>query len=266
MIGSCFAENLGARLKQLQFNVLTNPFGIVYHPAPTAQCIDRIISAQPYTANELHQLNELWCSFDHHGRFSHINALSCIDLINSELQNASKQLADAKWLFVSFGTAWAFRLKSTGKIVANCHKFPSLYFDRINYIESEIVTLWSKTIENLKKYNTQLKIVFTVSPIRHLRDGAHENQLSKSTLLLAVHRLLNEHENLAYFPAYEILLDDLRDYRFYEENMTHPNNLAINYIWKRFCETYMTEKTMQSMKTIEKKVKAAAHRPIHNFD
>jgi len=264
MLGSCFAENMGTMLKQLKFNILFNPFGIVYHPAPAAHQLERIISGKAYTADQLHQHNELWHSFDHHGRFSHSDVTVCIRQINNELLQAHEQLARLEWLFVTFGSAWAYRLKDNGQIVANCHKFPASGFERIRFGVDEIYAIWMKTISRLRQFNPAIKVVFSVSPIRHLRDGAHENQLSKSTLLLAVDRLTRELDNTAYFPAYEIVLDELRDYRFYAEDMTHPNTVAINYIWQRFCDSYMAEDTLQTMKAVEDIVKAAAHRPIHH--
>ena len=264
MVGSCFAESLGVWLQQHKFDVAVNPFGIVYHPAPAANHLDRIITAKPYTAHELQQHQELWHSFDHHGRFSHPDISVCIRQINDELQQAHVHLSRSEWLLVTFGTAWAYRLKNTGRIAANCHKFPASCFERIPFDVNEIYATWTETIAQLRHFNPAIKIIFTLSPIRHLRDGAHENQLSKSTLMLAIDRLNREIENTGYFPAYEIVMDELRDYRFYAENMTHPNSATINYIWQRFCECYMAENTLQTMKTVEDIVKAAAHRPIHS--
>ncbi|MDR1171758.1 MAG: GSCFA domain-containing protein [Bacteroidales bacterium] len=264
ILGSCFAENLGLRLQQLKFDVVLNPFGIVYHPAPAAHNLERIIAGNPYTTDELQHHNELWCSFDHHGRFSHPDVSECLRQINAELSRAHDALARSEWLFVTFGTAWAYRLKSSSRIVANCHKFPASDFKRIRFDVDEICAIWEETIDSLRQLNPAVKIVFTVSPIRHLRDGAHENQLSKSTLLLAVDRLNHELADTGYFPAYEIVLDELRDYRFYNEDMTHPNDTAINYIWQRFCENYVTKDTLQTMKAVEDIIKAVAHRPIHH--
>ena len=262
MIGSCFAENLGARLTQLKFNISLNPFGIVYHPAPAARNIERIITGKPYTIDDLQQYDGLWYSFDHHGRFSHTDATVCLGQINTELLDAHDKLSRSKVLFVTFGSAWAYKLKKTGQIAANCHKLPSSYFERIIFDVNEIYSIWAATVEKLRQFNPSINIVFTVSPIRHLRDGAHENQLSKSTLMLAVDRL-NRELNTGYFPAYEIVLDELRDYRFYNEDMIHPNTVAINYIWRRFCESYMEEDTLQTVKTVENIVKASSHKPIH---
>ena len=264
MIGSCFAESLGVWLQQLKFDIVVNPFGIVYHPAPVAYHLERIIAAKPYTAQELQQHNELWHSFDHHGQFSHPDISVCIRQINNKLQQAHDQLMRSRWLFVTFGTAWAYRLKRTGCIVSNCHKFPASDFERIRFDVYEIYAIWVEILDRLRQFNPAIKVVFTVSPIRHLRDGAHENQLSKSTLLLAVDRLNCEVQNTDYFPAYEMVLDELRDYRFFDENMTHPNAVAINYIRQRFCENYMNGETLQIMKTVEEIAKASAHRPIHH--
>ena len=264
MMGSCFAENLGERMKQLKFNIILNPFGIVYHPDPAAYQLSRIISGKTYTASELHHNNELWHSFDHHGRFSHSDISVCLEQINHGLEQAHEHLARAEWLFVSFGTAWAYRLKGKIRAVANCHKFPSSDFERVRSEVNRINFIWSKVIARLRRFNPAIKVVFTVSPIRHLRDGAYGNHLSKSILLLAVERLNRHVENTLYFPAYELMLDELRDYRFYDETMTHPNTVAIDYIWQRFRECYIGENTLKIMKSVEEIVKASAHRLIHN--
>jgi hypothetical protein len=264
MLGSCFAENIGLILRQLKFNISLNPFGIVYHPAPAARGLIRAVSGQPYTSGELQCCGELWHSFDHHGRFSRPDVTACLQLINTELQQARDRLARSELLFVTFGTAWAYRLKSSGRIVANCHRFPASDFERIRFGVDEIFDLWADAITALRRFNPVVKVVFTVSPIRHLRDGAHENQLSKAALLLAVDRMNREIEHIGYFPACEIVLDELRDYRFYSGDMAHPNSIAINYVWQRFCECYMDKTTLQTAKAVDDIVKAAAHRPIHH--
>ncbi len=264
MLGSCFAESIGNKLLQYKFIVTLNPFGIVYHPAPLAQNMARIITGQLYAEDELQQHNELWFSFDHHGRFSHSDNAVCLQQINSELQHAHQQLSSIKWLFITFGSAWAYRLKTNGHIVANCHKYPASAFERIRYDVDEIYQIWVDVISKLRSVNPDINVVFTVSPIRHLRDGTHENQLSKATLLLAVDKLNKDLANTGYFPAYEIMLDDLRDYRFYQEDMTHPSPMALNYIWQRFCESCISNDTVNMMQSIDDIVKAAGHRPIHH--
>ena len=262
MLGSCFAENIGNILKTNKFDITLNPFGVVYHPIPAAQNLDRIIAGKPYAENELLFHSELWCSFDHHGHFSHTDINACLRKINVELTRGRQQLAEAEWLFITFGTAWGYRLKD-GRVVANCHKYPASEFTRFRSDINQICDIWSDTIRKIKTFNPAIKIVFSVSPIRHLRDGAHENQLSKSTLLLAVERL-NHETATGYFPAYEIMLDELRDYRFYNDDMTHPNSLAIKYIWQCFRGIYMTEDTCRIMKLVEEIVTASCHRPLHH--
>ncbi len=263
MLGSCFAENMGNILQRLKFDISLNPFGIIYHPLPAAQNAERMITGKPYCADELRLHGELWHGFDHHGRFSHPDINVCLQRMNDELSRAHKRLMRADLLFVTFGTARAYRLKSDGRIVANCHKYPASDFEHFRSDADEICRIWTKCILNLREFNPDVKIIFTVSPIRHLSDGAHENQLSKSVLLTAVDRLIGETTGTGYFPAYEIMLDDLRDYRFYDEDMTHPNRTAVNYIWQRFTETYMTDNTRKLMKETEDIVKASEHRPIH---
>ncbi|MDR2847871.1 MAG: GSCFA domain-containing protein [Bacteroidales bacterium] len=262
MAGSCFAENIGHLMQRLQFDIALNPFGIVFHPVALAQQLDRMMSAEDYRQEELRYHNDLWFSFDHHGRFSHPEQDVCLKRINEELHRGRCQLAKAQWLFVTFGTAWAYRLREDGRIVANCHRYPANAFERIRTEADEICEQWTRTLTRLRKVNPAAKVVFSVSPVRHLRDGAHENQLSKATLLLAVERL-NSSMDTGYFPAYEIMMDDLRDYRFYDEDMLHPDTVAIKYIWQRFCTTYIANDAIPVMNKIEGIVKASEHRPIH---
>ncbi|MDR3094630.1 MAG: GSCFA domain-containing protein [Bacteroidales bacterium] len=263
MAGSCFAENTGRMMQRLKFNAVLNPFGIVFHPIPLAQQLERLLSAKEYCADELRHDSDLWFSFDHHGRFSHPEQANCLALINDEFQQGWQQLAKAQWLFVTFGTAWAYQLKENGKIVANCHHYPASAFERIRTEADEICERWTATLTRLWEVNPAARVVFSVSPVRHLRDGAHENQLSKATLLLAVERL-NKNLNTGYFPAYEIMQDDLRDYRFYDEDMAHPNAIAIKYIWQRFCTTYLSDDAVRVMNKVDDIVKASEHRPIHH--
>ena len=263
MLGSCFAESIGNKLKQLKFNIAVNPFGIVYHPVPAAISLQRIIDGYLYNIDELREHNGLWFSFDHHGRFSQTEADTCITQINTELQMAREHLKQSSFLFVTFGTSWGYRLKDSGKIVANCHKIDASNFERINVDVDDIFDIWAVTAEKLRLFNPALQIVFTLSPVRHLGDGACRNQLSKARLLLAIERLNTEIDS-TYFPAYEIVLDELRDYRFFAEDMTHPNNTAIDYIMQRFSECYMDAETVRTLKLVEDIIKAAAHRPIHN--
>ncbi len=263
ILGSCFAENIGNKLRRLKFDAILNPFGIIYNPLTIAQSIDRIISGKAYTSKDLMFHDGLWISLDHHGRFSHPDANIVLQQINYELFAAYEQIQKANYLMITFGTAWAYHFKDSRRVVANCHKIPSSEFERTRLEINEICSVWEKTIASLKTLNPNLNFLFTVSPIRHLRDGAHENQLSKSVLLLAVDSLCKRIPNTAYFPAYELLLDELRDYRFYDEDMIHPNHMAVNYIWERFCNDFFGEEDREYMKQIDDLLKAVEHRPLH---
>jgi hypothetical protein len=263
MAGSCFAEHIGSKLQQNKFDIVLNPFGIVFHPFPLAASIERMIQAKEYTTDELLHHHHLWTSFDHHGSFSHPDIAISLKQINEALRQGHDQLKKSTWILVTFGTAWAYRLKSNGKIVANCHKYPASEFERIKTDADEIYRTWASSMQQLQVFNPDARIIFTVSPVRHLRDGAHENQLSKATLLLSIEKLNRDFPHTGYFPAYEIMMDDLRDYRFYGEDMIHPNNTAIDYIWEYFCNTYMADHTLIIMKEVDEIIKAAGHRFIH---
>jgi hypothetical protein len=262
-LGSCFAESIGKQLERLKFNVVMNPCGIVFHPLALARQLARMMTGQAYTADELTYHNGLWCSFDHHGRFSHPDAAVCLNRINAELQQGCNRLAETQWIFVTFGTAWAYRLKDSGKLVANCHHYPAASFERILIEMEEICACWESALVALRRMNPCVRAVFTVSPVRHTGD-AHENQLGKSALLLAIHRLTQAMpEYVTYFPAYEIMLDDLRDYRFYDEDMAHPGKQAVRYIWEKFRDTFLGAETGAITDEVESIMKATAHRPIH---
>lgn len=262
-LGSCFADEIGARLQQSGFNIDLNPFGTLYNPASIAQSIERILDGTEVSEPELVENGGLYHSFYHHGSFSHSDSSACVAACNSRLHQARKSLQGADLLMVTFGTAYIF--EHDGKVVSNCHKFPADYFTRRRLTEAEIVVMWRPLLERLKAFNPKLSFLFTVSPIRHLADGAHGNQISKSTLLLAVDELLAEQssQTACYFPAYEIVLDELRDYRFYAEDMAHPTPLATEVVWERFCEATMTPSVRQQAHTNRKLHKRQLHIPLH---
>ena len=262
-LGSCFSENMGTKLAEAKFKVIINPFGIVYNPMSVKTCITRLLSGKPYEKSELFQYNDLCGSFDHHSRFSHPETDVCLQKINDEFNNAAKRLRDADFLFITFGTSYVYSLKSDQRIVSNCHKFPADIFEHTRLSVDEIVKEYKPLLETLFRSNTKLKVVFTVSPIRHWKDGAHENSLSKSILLLAVDKICSQFPDTFYFPSYEIMMDDLRDYRFYDEDMLHPNKIAISYIWNRFRECFMDHDTLTIMKEVEKVVQASNHKPFN---
>ncbi len=264
LLGSCFSDNIGARLNNALFDSCVNPFGTLYNPASIASSLLDLLYERPYTENDLIQYNGLWHSFSHHSRFSGDNKAEVLARINSALKNAMESLNHASALLVTFGTAWIYRLVDGNNVVANCHKMPSSTFKREMLSSTQIYGLWKKMLRELAARFPELKVVFTVSPIRHLADGAHANQLSKASLLEAADRLTKDFPTQAiYFPAYEIMMDDLRDYRFYAPDMVHPSEVAVDYIYENFCQSFMTDQTISKAKICESLTRRLNHRPIH---
>lgn len=263
LLGSCFTGYIGSRLLELHFNAMVNPSGVLFNPSSIARTIRRIHAGELYHENELGFCRDLWFSFDHHTSFSHPDKATCLEMINREAGKAHLQLGQSRFLFVTFGTAWVFRLLETGKIVTNCHKRPASHFERILLSPEEIMLEYKELISELRQAHPDLQVIFTVSPVRHLGDGMQENQLSKSILILAANELASSMESCHYFPAYEIMMDDLRDYRFYEPDMVHPNQLAIGYIWKVFTGIFMDKETVTAAEEVDKLRKAFIHKPLH---
>ncbi len=263
MLGSCFVENIGKLLLQKKFNTLINPFGVVYNPVSIASSLQMLIDGEKITKNELNFKNGLYFSYQHHSSFSNKSEEKCLQSINTQIQTASLELASADILFLTFGTSWVYELIDSGKIVSNCHKQPASCFNRYRLEIDEIVHLYKNLILSLSLFNPQLKIILTISPIRHWKDGAHENQLSKSTLLLATNQLVQLFNHVSYFPSYEIVMDELRDYRFYHEDMLRLSPSAIHYIWSQFTNAFMEKETHNNMKKISKITAATKHRPFN---
>ena len=259
--GSCFTENIGDRLHALKFLCDINPFGILYNPISIHNGLERLVHDKPFTATDLEHNDHLWFSYHHHGRFSHRDQNICLQNINARLSRSAALLKEARYLFITLGTARVFARKDTGQVVANCHKQPAAIFDHYLLSVDAVVQACTALIDDLSSYNPQLEIVFTVSPIRHWKDGASGNQLSKSILTVAVHQLVEQYKQVAYFPAYEIVMDELRDYRFYASDMLHLDEVAIDYIWQRFASTYMSEETLEISAQVDKLLKATQHRP-----
>lgn len=262
-IGSCFSDNIGEKLAHFKFNALLNPFGVLYNPISVANGLTFLYEKKIFKASDLHLHNGLWHSFYHHSSFSNKDPEICLRDINRSVQKGHDFLKNANHLFITFGTAWVFERLSSGEIVSNCHKIPSSEFKRYPLQVKEIVDLYSTLIARIKTLNPNLHVVFTVSPIRHWKDGPVENQRSKSTLIMAVSELCRLITDVGYFPSYEIMMDDLRDYRFYAEDMLHPNNVAIQYIWGKFTGCYMSAETLKIMQEVERIVKASKHVPFN---
>ena len=263
MMGSCFAENMAALLLDSGFRVDMNPFGTVYNPQSLASGIRNLLSRKKYATSDLFSHQGLYHSFSHHSRFSDISAENCIKNINHRLETSADFLKTASFLIITYGTSYVYSLKSTEETVSNCHKLPDDLFTRKRLSVTDIVNDWSLLVKELKNYNSNLKLLFTVSPIRHWKDGAHENQLSKSTLLLAIDELIRQNDFCHYFPSYEIVMDELRDYRFYAEDMLHPSSIAVEYIRERFSETFFTSDTQSKVKEWKSIQKALKHKAFN---
>ncbi|MDY5969234.1 MAG: GSCFA domain-containing protein [Bacteroidales bacterium] len=265
LLGSCFADNIGQRLQDAAFTVKRNPFGALYNPLSTAQCLLRCLEGKPICDEDLVYHNGLWHSWLHHGNFSQPSKENCLKECNTELCQTHEFLEDCNTLIVTFGTAFAYRLASDGRVVGNCHKLPQQTFEKCLLDVDEIVNAWKETLSAAcGNGNKPLRVIFTVSPIRHWRDGAHENAISKATLLLAIHKLAAEelHGTVSYFPSFEIMMDELRDYRFYADDMLHPSTLAQNIIWERFLNAYVSDATRAVVQKAELLTRMKTHRPL----
>lgn len=258
--GSCFATAIGEKFKSGRMPVLTNPFGTVYNPVSVCNTLDALTEGREYTIDDLVKHDDRWFSLDHYTDFSSHDPGLLLDKINSVIHDARAFLSSANYLFVTFGTARVYRWKNSGKIVSNCHRIPESLFVRELLSVNETVSLWSEQIEKLHSFNRGLRIIFTVSPVRHWKDGAHGNQISKSVLLLAIEELLKHPLKPGYFPAYELVMDDLRDYRFYETDMLHPSQAAIDYIWEAFTKCCFDNRTLSLYGEVLNITKAVTHR------
>lgn len=261
--GSCFAERVGQWLTDYRFQVNQNSHGIIFHPLALARSVQRAVDATPYTEADLNFHQGLYSSFDHHGSFNADNAEDALRKMNDRLMRASEFFRCADVMVITFGSAWAYEHAASQRIVANCHKMPQSDFRKILIDHSRITDEWKSTMEAIRKVNPQMRFVFSVSPVRYLRDGAHGNQLSKAHLLLAAEALTADDENASYFPAYELVLDELRDYRFYAEDMLHPSAQAVDYILEKFRQMYLSEDCIRAIHRMEPLVKFLQHRPLH---
>ena len=262
-VGSCFAENIGNKLAETKIPTSVNPTGILYNPLSICKSIKNALSGKEYNDNDVFPSGGTWNCFDFHSRFSNPDMATCIESLNEATKTFANEIRRANVMFVTFGTAFVYEHADTMEVVCNCHKLPENRFNRRLLTVSEIVESWSECIKTLTEANPNLRIIFTVSPIRHWRDGAHQNQISKSTLHLAINELNAKFGSTFYFPAYEIVMDELRDYRFYATDMVHPSETAVQYIWERFSETFFSEQTKSAIAWISKITAAANHRPAN---
>jgi hypothetical protein len=265
LMGSCFTEHIGDALEELKFNVLQNPNGILFEPVSVCKSLASYVQNKKYTEADLFQLNEVWHSWNHHSRFSNINAGEAIRLINESQQKAYEFLKEADWIIITLGSSFFYRLtdlvnNKTDEGVANCHRAPAQWFTKHLLEISETISILDDCIQQLLQFNPKLKFIFTISPVRHIRDGVVENNRSKARLLESVHSIVDKYKQAHYFPAYELLIDVLRDYRFYDIDLVHPNYPATEFVLEKFAESCIDSTSQQLMKEVKDIVIARKHK------
>ncbi len=262
-IGSCFAQDMALRMQGRKLKVLSNPMGIQYNPRSIVRSLNRLLDGELYRPSELYFDGTLWHSWDHHGSFSGTDKDRVLSGINRSYEEATRFINEMDVLILTFGTSLYYVLKKTGQVVSNCHKAPAQMFEHRPIDLEEMRSTFERLFNRLKEFRPGLKVILTISPVRHLRDGLIENNYSKSLLNVLVHQMEAGREDVVYFPSYEILLDELRDYRFYAEDMTHPSKMATDYIWELFKVSFMKENTLSTLRQAESILKALNHRPLH---
>jgi lysophospholipase L1-like esterase len=263
LLGSCFSENIGNKLSYYKFQSKQNPFGILFHPKAIENLISRAIKEELYTEKELTFNNERWHCLDAHSSISAADKNVLLKNLNSALIHTKKQLKEATHVFITLGTSWVYRYSETNAIVANCHKIPQKEFSKELLSVAEVSKILEQCIALLKSINKTVSVTFTVSPVRHLKDGFIENTRSKAHLIAAIHTVINSENNTYYFPSYEIVMDELREYRFYNEDMLHPNTTAINYIWEKFVFSWFSREAQDTMQEVETVQRGISHRPFN---
>ena len=257
-LGSCFAENISERLAKAKFSVESNPFGVLFNPFSIANALERLDEIRAFAVCDIKAGRDAFFSFDAHSSLDGKTHTEIFGNLNKAVAQGSKALRESDWVILTFGTAWVY--EKDGRVVANCHKQPASEFERRRLSVAEIVERYSRLFEGVLR---DKKVVLTVSPVRHIGDGLQENSVSKATLRLAVEELVAKFENAHYFPSYEILIDDLRDYRYYADDLAHPSKMAVDYVWERFCEAILSPETREMLPRIAQIVSAAEHRPFN---
>ena len=263
LMGSCFATHIGAKLLEAKFSCDVNPYGVLYNPLSLSAALREALDGKAYGQEDLYEYGGLWHSPMHHGDFSAPTPGEALARINTRLEALRAELGTLDVLMVTWGTAWVYEDAHTGRVAGNCHKRPERCFSRRRLTPDEIAADWTGLVRRLRDANPRLRVLLTVSPVRHLRDGLHANQLSKATLLLAADLLAREMPDaVAYFPAYELLTDELRDYRFYAADMAHPSDVAVDYVWQRFRDACLTDEARRVADECDAVRRDLAHRPF----
>ena len=264
LLGSCFSENIGAKFSYFKFQSVQNPFGILFHPKAIETFITNAINEKEYSEEDIFLLNERYHSFDSHSQLSDVSKDTLLGKLNEAILVSNKNIKDASHIIITLGTAWVYRFIESDALVANCHKVPQKKFLKELLSINEIIESLDSIIALIKNINPDVNFIFTVSPVRHLKDGFVQNQQSKSHLIAAIHQIVEPRKGLHYFPSYELMMDELRDYRFYAEDMIHPNQTAINYIWKKFSETWVSDSSKETMKKVDSIQKQKNHKPFNS--
>jgi hypothetical protein len=260
LIGSCFTEHMAIRLEKCKLKVLSNPHGILFNPLSVAHSLNSYVSNQKYSDNDLFYLNELWNSWDHHTRFSDTDKESALMKINESQETGSYNIRNATWLMITLGSAFQYYLKESGRPVANNHRAPAQWFDKKLIEIPEIISSLKQSMENILSINPAINFLFTISPVRHIRDGVVDNNRSKARLIESVHALCHQFPQAYYFPAYELVIDVLRDYRFYDIDFVHPNFLATQVVWEKFSESVIDPAALLISKDVEEIIMAKNHK------
>nr|AOE08590.1 conserved hypothetical protein [uncultured bacterium]CCG00516.1 GSCFA family [uncultured Flavobacteriia bacterium] len=263
LVGSCFVENIGRKLIDFKFKSVVNPFGILFHPEVIARTFEYAVNNKKFTASDVLQVGETYVSFDAHSQLNEAHQNGILENLNSALETLISSCVASSHIIITLGTAWGYDYKLENKIVANCHKIPQREFDKKLASPGQIENALIRIINSIYKLNTDAHIIFTVSPVRHIKDGFIENQRSKAHLITAIHNILDSHANVGYFPSYELMMDELRDYRFYDRDLIHPNDLAVDYIWERFSTSYFSSETQAVLKRIEEIQRGLSHRAFN---
>ena len=264
LLGSCFSENIGEKFEYFKFQKLQNPFGILFHPLAIESLITNAINEKEYTKDDIFFHNEQWHCYDVHSKFSNTSEIELLQDLNNQIRNTHQFLKEASHIIITLGTAWAYRFIETDEYVANCHKIPQKKFLKELLSVEQITESLEAIMSLVKSINPKVAFIFTVSPVRHIKDGFVENTQSKSHLITAIHQVSEPRNHNYYFPSYEIMMDELRDYRFYKEDMLHPNATAVNYIWERFVQVWISEETKTTMKSVDEIQKGLSHRPFNS--
>jgi hypothetical protein len=262
LFGSCFAENIAQKLNYFKFQNLQNPFGILFHPLAIENLITNAINTKFYSDQDLFYHEDQWHCYEAHSKLSNPSKALVLKTLNDTVKSTHQYILDSSHLIITFGTSWVYRHIETDQIVANCHKVPQKKFIKSILSVEEIAESLQAIVSLVKSVNANITIIFTVSPVRHLKDGYIENTQSKAHLITAIHGVLKEFKNLYYFPAYEIMMDELRDYRFYEADMLHPNATAIQYIWEKFQKVWIADTASVTMNEVDVVQKGLAHKPF----